>query len=382
MGFFARVGEIFVGRRRAALSHARRLEAMGGLEEATALYAEHGEPADAARLLALRADAVLDPERKRLLLSQAASFASGERLREIEAKRARLTLELAAAGSYSPSRFELGEIAARLEGVGEAVLAAEVYAFAGDRDAEARMLVEAGAIDRLETVLDSEQARERAERAQRTLHARVRDLLLSGARREALALGRDARGGDPAVAHLLAQVEARRPALPRVGLVVDGERLDVLFGQELTIGRAEASLVIASPALSRKHLSLCRGAEGIEIADLGSRNGTFLAGARLAAPLKLGSGLALELGGEVPIVLQPWRDGVRIETPAGAVHAPLGGLDLEGWMLTSSADGFIELEARTAAVLDGLTVHGAIQLVTGDRLRRIPDGAVALEVLG
>ncbi len=355
---------------------------MGGLEEATALYAEHGEPADAARLLALRADAVLDPERKRLLLSQAASFASGERLREIEAKRARLTLELAAAGSYSPSRFELGEIAARLEGVGEAVLAAEVYAFAGDRDAEARMLVEAGAIDRLETVLDSEQARERAERAQRTLHARVRDLLLSGARREALALGRDARGGDPAVAHLLAQVEARRPALPRVGLVVDGERLDVLFGQELTIGRAEASLVIASPALSRKHLSLCRGAEGIEIADLGSRNGTFLAGARLAAPLKLGSGLALELGGEVPIVLQPWRDGVRIETPAGAVHAPLGGLDLEGWMLTSSADGFIELEARTAAVLDGLTVHGAIQLVTGDRLRRIPDGAVALEVLG
>mgnify|MGYP006333704925 CR=1 FL=1 len=210
MGFFARVGEIFVGRRRAALSHARRLEAMGGLEEATALYAEHGEPADAARLLALRADAVLDPERKRLLLSQAASFASGERLREIEAKRARLTLELAAAGSYSPSRFELGEIAARLEGVGEAVLAAEVYAFAGDRDAEARMLVEAGAIDRLETVLDSEQARERAERAQRTLHARVRDLLLSGARREALALGRDARGGDPAVAQIRERADTLR----------------------------------------------------------------------------------------------------------------------------------------------------------------------------
>lgn len=259
MGFFSRVGEIFAGRRRAGLSRARRLEALGNLEEATVLYLELGEAAEAARVIALRASAALDPEKKRVLLSQAAGLATGPALREIEATRARLTLELSAAGKYDPGRGELLEVAQRLERVGEHELAAEVYARVGDRDAQARMLVEAGAIDRLEAVLDSEHARERAERERAALHARVRDLALAGARREALALGLEARPHDPMIADVLRGVEARRPVLPRVRLVVEGERLDVVFGREVSVGRAEAALSIASPALSRSHLALRRG---------------------------------------------------------------------------------------------------------------------------
>ena len=382
MGFFSRVGEIFRGRRSAGLSRARRLEALGQLEEATALYVEHGEAPQAARVLALRADAAIDPERKRLLLSQAAGFASGAQLRDLEAKRARLTLELCAAGKYAPGRAELLDVAQRLERVGESALAAEVYARVGDRDAEARMLVEAGAIDRLEAVLDSEHARERAERERAALHARVRDLVLAGARREAVALGASVRKEDPRIAELLAGIEQKRPALPRVALVFDGERLDVIFGREVIIGRAEATLVIASPAISRAHLELRRGAAGPEAVDRGSRNGTFVSGARLDAPLRVGDGVVLELGGEVRLELSPWHDGVRIAYASGVVHAALGPLALEGWTLDATEDGWLELVASTPAVLDGLAVQGTVQLLNGDRVRQSIDGAVVLEVVG
>ncbi|MCC6899244.1 MAG: FHA domain-containing protein [Polyangiaceae bacterium] len=381
MGFFSRVGEIFAGRRRAGLSRARRLEALGNLEEATVLDLELGEAAEAARVIALRASAALDPEKKRVLLSQAAGLATGPALREIEATRARLTLELSAAGKYDPGRGELLEVAQRLERVGEHELAAEVYARVGDRDAQARMLVEAGAIDRLEAVLDSEHARERAERERAALHARVRDLALAGARREALALGLEARPHDPMIADVLRGVEARRPVLPRVRLVVEGERLDVVFGREVSVGRAEAALSIASPALSRSHLALRRGTLGPEAVDLGSRNGTFVAGARLDAPLRVGEGVVLELGGEVRLELAPWRGGLRASWAAGVVHAPLGPLELDGWTVDVSDDGWLVLSARSPAVLDELAVQGEIQLLTGDRLRRSPGGAVVLEVV-
>lgn len=382
MGFFSKVGELFAGRRRAGLARARRLEATGALEEATASYVELDERAEAVRVLLLRAEAALDVERRRLLLGQAAALASGEQAREVEAKRARLTLDLIESSAYAPSRAELQALAARLEQVGEAGLAAEVYARVGDREAEARMLVEAGAIDRLEAVLDSEQARERAERERLALHTRVGDLALSGARREALAVGGDLREPDARVADLLKSIQVRRISLPRVRLSLGGETLDVIFGDEVTLGRAEATLVIASPAVSRTHLSIRRSPEGPEAVDLGSRNGTLLAGARLGAPVRVGPGLELELGGEVRVQLTPWQNGgVRIAYASEVVHAPLGALELDGWKLSAADDGWLELELGAPALLDALAVHGVIQLLRGDRLRRSVDGPVLLEVV-
>lgn len=382
MGFFSRVGEIFAGRRRAGLARARRLEAMGSLDEATALYVELGERSEAARVLVLRADAAVDSERRRLLLGQARAFAEGEQARAIEAKLARLTLELAKSGAYRPSHAELREMASRLEQVGESALAAEVYAQVGDREAEARMLVEAGAIDRLEAVLDSENARERAERERSALHARVRDLCLAGARRKARALGEELRERDARVGDLLRDVEARRPSLPRVVLELSGERMDVLFGAEVTLGRAEASLLIASPAVSRTHLAIRPSPDGPEAVDLGSRNGTMLSGARLDAAVGVGEGITLALGGEVRVELSPWRGGgVRIAYASETVYAPLGALELDGWKLSAADDGWLELEASAPAYLDGLLVQGAVQLIRGDCLRRTADGPVALEVV-
>ncbi|MBK8994318.1 MAG: FHA domain-containing protein [Myxococcales bacterium] len=244
------------------------------------------------------------------------------------------------------------------------------------------MLVEAGAIDRLEAVLDSEQARERAERERLALHTRVGDLALSGARREALAVGGDLREPDARVADLLKSIQVRRISLPRVRLSLGGETLDVIFGDEVTLGRAEATLVIASPAVSRTHLSIRRSPEGPEAVDLGSRNGTLLAGARLGAPVRVGPGLELELGGEVRVQLTPWQNGgVRIAYASEVVHAPLGALELDGWKLSAADDGWLELELGAPALLDALAVHGVIQLLRGDRLRRSVDGPVLLEVV-
>ena len=61
--------------------------------------------------------------------------------------------------------------------------------------------------------------------------------------------------------------------------------------------------------------------------DAGTRNGTFVAGARISAPIPVGEGLSLKLGGEVPCSLRPSADGsTQIEVGGRAYFAPLGPL--------------------------------------------------------
>ncbi len=98
--------------------------------------------------------------------------------------------------------------------------------------------------------------------------------------------------------------------------------------------------------------------------------------------MRVGAGLELALGGEVRVELTPWRNGgVRIAYASELVHAPLGALELDGWTLSAAEDGWLELALAAPAVLDALAVHGVIQLLRGDRLRRSADGPVLLEVV-
>ncbi|MBK7580996.1 MAG: FHA domain-containing protein [Myxococcales bacterium] len=382
MGFFSRVGAIFGGGKRSRLARARRLEAIGSLEDATAAYLDLGERDAAAQVLVVRAEAAVDNEKRRLLLAQAAGLAEGARAREIERKRASLVLELKRSGAYAPTRVELEEMAGRLERAGEATLAAEVYGLIGDREGETRMLVEAGAIERLEQVLDSEQTRVRAEREVGQLHARVHDLWLSGARRAAMAAGASARESDRRIDDLLREIEHRRVMAPRLTLSLAGERTELLFGDEISVGRADATLVIASPALSRTHLMIRRTPRGPQVLDLDSKNGTFLSGVRLGAPLPVNAPLELSLGGEVSLELRPWNTaGVCLSHGTSPLFAPLGPFELGGWSITPGADGWLSLDLTSPAFLAGLSVIGRIELLIGDRLSRAPAGPVELEVL-
>jgi serine phosphatase RsbU (regulator of sigma subunit) len=65
----------------------------------------------------------------------------------------------------------------------------------------------------------------------------------------------------------------------------------------LTIGRAPPSeLLLASPDVSRRHCRIDVDDEWATVTDLGSANGTFVNGARIAEPTRLSNGAHLRLG--------------------------------------------------------------------------------------
>src|SRR5919204_300909 len=68
---------------------------------------------------------------------------------------------------------------------------------------------------------------------------------------------------------------------------------------ELVIGRLgpEEGRLGDDPELSRQHARVTRAGEGYVVEDLGSMNGTFVNGNRLAGPHELADGDQIELGG-------------------------------------------------------------------------------------
>lgn len=73
-----------------------------------------------------------------------------------------------------------------------------------------------------------------------------------------------------------------------------GRRID-LEG-ELVIGREGATLTIDDSELSRRHAAIRPSADGYEIEDLGSLNGTYVNGRRIDNPTRLVGGETIKLG--------------------------------------------------------------------------------------
>ena len=92
---------------------------------------------------------------------------------------------------------------------------------------------------------------------------------------------------------------------PVVDLEIDEDLRRYALGAEVTIGRGDATIVIGSKAVSRRHLRIGRSPEGAFVEDLDTRNGTLLAGARIAGRIPVGDGLRLVLGGGVPCAVEP-----------------------------------------------------------------------------
>lgn len=72
--------------------------------------------------------------------------------------------------------------------------------------------------------------------------------------------------------------------------------LVVVLHQTLNIGRDGPGLLIDDPQASRNHLQLEPTDDGVIISDLGSTNGTFLDGERVAAPTRFLPGSRLRVG--------------------------------------------------------------------------------------
>jgi ABC transport system ATP-binding/permease protein len=82
---------------------------------------------------------------------------------------------------------------------------------------------------------------------------------------------------------------------PAAGRTVDVE-------EEVVIGREDTDLEIDDVELSRRHAVVRRFANRLQVEDLGSTNGTFVDGNRIAEPTLLGGGAEIKIGTTVLVV--------------------------------------------------------------------------------
>jgi pSer/pThr/pTyr-binding forkhead associated (FHA) protein len=111
-------------------------------------------------------------------------------------------------------------------------------------------------------------------------------------------------------------------------------KLYPLTSVSIVIGRDPmADITITDPEVSRQHARLFETAKGYQIQDLGSTNGTFIAGERLGSdPMPLQPGQVITLGGSVALVyrvegaeddvLATMLDGDLIKRQAPETAAP------------------------------------------------------------
>jgi ABC transport system ATP-binding/permease protein len=79
-----------------------------------------------------------------------------------------------------------------------------------------------------------------------------------------------------------------------------GKTVDI--DEEVVIGREDADLDIDDDELSRRHAVVRRHANRLQVEDLGSTNGTFVDGNRIAEPTLLGGGAEIKIGTTVLVV--------------------------------------------------------------------------------
>ena len=83
----------------------------------------------------------------------------------------------------------------------------------------------------------------------------------------------------------------------RVFRLIWGEREIALRDGENLIGRDNGCLLwVDDPLVSRRHARIVTDASGATLEDLGSRNGTFLRGARIASATRLADGDLITIG--------------------------------------------------------------------------------------
>lgn len=126
---------------------------------------------------------------------------------------------------------------------------------------------------------------------------------------------------------------ARGPRSEAALTVLRGENVGSLYpidADETMIGRStEVGITLPDDSLSRQHARILRGDGVYTIEDLGSTNGTFVDGERLAAPRVLEDGSRIHLGSRTVLHFR-MHDAVELEaarqTYALAVRDPLTGV--------------------------------------------------------
>lgn len=399
MGFFDRFKS--KSKRDSKLAKAALEKEMDGdLARAVTLYREAELFDDAARVLLLRADAETGAEQRIAFAAAAVSIAQGEEMKKKAlGRKAQTAFDVLKARGGAFLKSEVLAVAKELEEAGAFEASADAYALAGDRDSEVRALTSAGAIERLEDRLRVSDAEDRNVRDLDLALRKIADLDKTAERRLALQIAKAelAKREDERLSDLVRGIRARLARGPLVDLEVHGTTRRYALGREITIGRGDATIPVASRAVSRKHVRLFRTSESgprgttsrLFVQDLDTRNGTTLAGARMTGPMAVGQGLRVELGGEVPCTFEPIAGGsVAIDVAGAKFTAPLGELTVGVWRIDHDVtpdDSFVTLSTDAGGArpfLGEFQLASRIELAVGDELALDRGGAVVLRVVG
>jgi pSer/pThr/pTyr-binding forkhead associated (FHA) protein len=85
-----------------------------------------------------------------------------------------------------------------------------------------------------------------------------------------------------------------------------------------TVGRDDCDVVLTDPEVSRRHAVLVASSDGLAIEDLGSTNGTWVNGERIARPEPIRAGDEVRFGNTVWHVRAAAAAGDGRPTIAGA----------------------------------------------------------------
>lgn len=299
-------------------------EAAGEYREAAKAYALAGDRPKVAEMHLLAADRAGGYDARLAELRAGVRWADGEHdaAKEMLARLARAMLHLVRQqGTVTEGdRAVLREAAALAIRAEDFATAGECQERAGDETAAAEAYQKAGEVDRLEAILGREEKRRREERQQRDGFDEYQLALAGGergvARGALLACLELAPSAE--LAHLVDELDRRRPGEGSL-LLRQGERRIRYAGRfPLTLGReAGSSVVLRDSGISRAHAEIhCRDGR-FWLRDLGSKNGTRLAGLRLDGEVPLDGEGALEIGDRCALRFAVRGERLELEVDKG-----------------------------------------------------------------
>lgn len=371
---------------------ARAAEAAGKYREAAQLYAEAGAPEEAAAALLFLAARAATLQERADAYEDALRF-----LPENSDRRAAVEVQIGLArvedarnrgtGSAEDRRI-LAEAAARLEANGRESDAATAYELLGRTEDLARCLEKAGDIERLEALLDAGQRKDSRARVLRNAVAEYDLAMAVGQRLEARAALRRAFAeapDDAPIADLLRRLEARLLQPGRVELIIAGRKVGLVGTLPAALGR-DAELTVRGASVSRRHAEIARDASGaLVLRDLGSRNGTLVAGLPIGAPIALVDETIFGLGEDVTVRFTPNAGFVLVDVERGPDRGARfvvgeGALHLPGMRASVSfVDGHAWL-APDEGVSIGLGARACVRPIVLLRGDRVDVAGVTVEV--
>jgi hypothetical protein len=146
---------------------------------------------------------------------------------------------------------------------------------------------------------------------------------------------------------------------------------------ELVIGRQDAGLTLDDDEVSRRHACVRRVGGALEIEDLGSSNGTFVDGARIAGPTLLGGGARVRVGATELVVQGVLAGATRISRRPDPQATRVAGVTERDPELTVP-----RAVVQPSAVVGAAAPGGAVAAPGGARAVPGGAGAMATQPLG